>query len=40
MMAYPISLSATALMIFIALLCYRPARKHAAMEREPAPAGN
>ena len=40
MTSYPVSLSATALMIFIALLCYRPARKHAAMEREPAPAGN
>ena len=39
MTSYPVSLSATALMIFIALLCYRPARKHAAMEREPAPAG-
>lgn len=37
MTSYPVSLSATALMIFIALLCYRPARKHAAMEREPAP---
>ena len=29
MTAYPISLSATALLIFVALLCYHPARRYA-----------
>ena len=28
MMAYPISLSTTALLMFLALMWYRPARKH------------
>lgn len=30
MTAYPISLSATALLIFIALICYRPSRRRQA----------
>ena len=33
MMAYPISLSATALMIFLALLICRPARRFAQGQR-------
>lgn len=31
--AYPISLAATALMIFAALLCYRPSRRFAALQK-------
>ena len=33
MAAYPVSLSATALLIFIALLCYRPSKRFAALQR-------
>ena len=36
MTAYPVSLSATALLILIALLCYRPSRRYAHMESGPA----
>ena len=32
MTVYPVSLSATALLIFIALLYYRPSRRHAAAQ--------
>ena len=38
MLAYPISLSATALLIFIALMVYRPSRRFASLEREAEPA--
>ena len=38
MLAYPISLSATALLIFIALMVYRPSRRFASLEREADPA--
>ena len=34
MTVYPVSLSATALLIFIALLCYHPARRFAAHENK------
>lgn len=34
MTAYPISLSATMLLIFIALLCYRPTKRFARLQRE------
>ena len=33
MTAYPISLSATALLIFIALLCYHPSKRFAALQK-------
>ena len=33
MAAYPVSLSVTALLIFIALLCYRPSKRFAALQR-------
>ena len=32
MAVYPISLCATALMIFVALLCYHPSRRHARLQ--------
>lgn len=35
MAAYPISLSATTLLIFIALLCYRPSKRFARLQTEP-----
>lgn len=34
MTAYPVSLSTTALLIFIAVLCYHPAKRYAALEKE------
>ena len=33
MTVYPVSLSTTMLLIFIALLCYRPTRRFAALQR-------
>lgn len=33
MTAYPVSLSATALLIFVSLLCFRPSRRYAHMQR-------
>ena len=33
LIAYPVSLSATALLILIALLCYRPSRRFATLQR-------
>ncbi len=36
MTAYPVSLATTAVLVFIALMCYRPAKRFAALEKEPA----
>ena len=33
LIAYPLSLATTALMIFVALLCYRPSRRFAALQK-------